>query len=237
MDTLRSIKAFLGSGARPSLGEHPETRPFITISREAGIDGGAVMHSLLERLREQDPGDPPWTGWHRELAERVAREHGVSEFLAANLIDQDHGLLRDLLEGFSLAGDYANTEVAVYHRMAATLRAVARAGRAVIVGCGGVLLTRDMHAGIHLRLVAPMWWRVMRHAQRQAVSDSEARNRVAEIDRNREAFYRKYFPLQPLEPSTFTATFNVAEIDHETLVDAAAKVVLSRIVDGKPVTA
>ena len=42
------------------------------------------------------------------------------------------------------------------------VRALAEVGRVIIVGRGGVFITRDLPGGIHVRLVAPREWRVRR---------------------------------------------------------------------------
>ena len=54
----------------------------ITISRQAGIDAGAVANRVAALLNEQAPKDPnPWQSYDRRLIEQVAKEHDLPEDL------------------------------------------------------------------------------------------------------------------------------------------------------------
>ena len=66
----------------------------------------------------------------------------------------------------------------------------------------------------------------MRYAETAGISEAEAKKRVREIDHNRDAFFRKYWPHRPLTPATFTATYNLAEMSLDAWVDSAAPLVL-----------
>jgi hypothetical protein len=98
MNQLRPILAAVSS----HLTEHEEALPngplpFITLSRQAGAGAVPLMHELLERLRQIDTDVPPWTGWHRELVERIAADHEMSASLVDALEDSDRSFLRQLL--------------------------------------------------------------------------------------------------------------------------------------------
>ena len=72
----------------------------------------------------------------------------------------------------------------VYRRVASTIRALAGAGRAVIVGRGGAFITADLAAGIHVRIVAPAEFRVREMARRLGISADAAADVVREILNN-----------------------------------------------------
>ena len=113
---------------------------------------------LAKRLNAADPGELPWTVWDNELVERVAVEHQLPAASIESLKDQQPSWLEEALGGLML-GDHPD-ELKVYHRVAATTRLLAEMGRVVIVGRGGAFITRNLLGGIHLRLVAPLEFRV-----------------------------------------------------------------------------
>ena len=223
MSRLRPIVAAVGAGARTA-DHHSQTRhPFITISRQAGAGGHTLMEGLIARLRETDPADPPWTGYDRELVERVAREHHVSAPRVEHLGDEPYSWLDDLIRGLDMTG-FTETELVVARRTAKTIHDLAERGRTIIVGRGGVFVTADLPGGLHLHLVAPLADRIAHLAQLHNISRSEAAEEARQIDANRQAFYRRYFN-RSLEPELFTMTLNTSAMDEQAMLDAIVSVV------------
>jgi cytidylate kinase len=104
--------------------------------------------------------------------------------------------------------------------MRETIRALARAGRAVLVGHGSVYMTRDLPGGIHLRLIAPREIRIEHLADRFALSHDDAEKRMERIDRQRRKFFQHFWPGQPHRPEIFTAVFNTAQLSEQQLIRA-----------------
>jgi cytidylate kinase len=187
------------------------TVPFVTISRQAGARGRSLATQLAERLNEIDPGPLPWTVWDDELVERVAKEHGLPHQRVAALEDERPSWLEEILGGLTITeGKTPADELAVYRRVAATIRALAELGRVIIVGRGGAYVARDIPDGVHVRLVAPLEFRVAAAAQQQGISRKAAAAWVKERDASRDAFYRRHWPSRPLVPENFTMLLNVS---------------------------
>jgi cytidylate kinase len=192
-------------------------RPFATISRQAGAGGKTVAAMLAEALnRIEEPANASWCAWDQELVTKVAADFAIPEAAVESLEDQNHPLLREIISSL-VSEDHCN-EFKVYRRVARTIRALAGAGRAIIVGRGGVFLTAEMPAGVHVRLIAPLADRVARTAERLQISQSQAAARVQEIDRNREAFYHRHWPTKRVNPEAFCLTINTAAMSDEQIV-------------------
>src|SRR5688500_896535 len=195
--------------------------PFITISRQAGAGGRSLARQLAERLNKVDPGELPWTTWDNELVEKVASEHYVPAARVEALEDERPSWFEECLAGLALGGlgDWPD-EFKVYHSVAVTIRALAEMGRVIIVGRGGAFITRDLPGGIHIRLVAPLDYRVDAMARLLDISPAAAAHVVHERDRNRGAFYQCHWPKRSLAPESFTAAFNTAAVPPEQLVES-----------------
>ena len=202
-------------------------RPFLTISRQPGAGAWTLARRLVERLNASDPGGPPWTCWDKELVEKVAGEHHISSDLVQSLGERSRSWLEDALAGLSNRAEYAD-EFTVYRRVAQTIRALAQAGRVVIVGRGGVHITRGMPGGIHLRLVAPLPYRVASMARSLGMPESKAAGVVHDMERARVAFHHRYWPREPLIPEAFTAVLNTEAIGELRLCEWLATLVSSR---------
>lgn len=144
--------------------------------------------------------------------------------------DRRHTWLTDLLENLAWPSDsrHHQDEFKVYRRVAITIRALVNGGHAVIVGRGGAFLTAYQPGGIHIRLVAPLAHRVAHTAERDGLSQKQAAGKVAETERNREAFYRRHWPGRPVGPEAFTITFNSAQLTAEEMVDCVLPLIHSR---------
>ncbi|HEX2971362.1 MAG TPA: cytidylate kinase-like family protein, partial [Tepidisphaeraceae bacterium] len=188
---------------------HPNspTRPFITISREPGAGGLTLGKALAEALTAADPNQGAWTCWDRELVEKVAADYHLSRNMVESLEETRHSWLADLLESLSFSDQAPTTdEATIYARVSETIRALARAGRVIIVGRGGVFVTRRMPGGIHVRLVAPLEYRVAFMAKLLNVSSEAAAAYVKEADHNRRAFFERHWPGESLKAEAFTIT-------------------------------
>lgn len=222
-DTVRPILAHLRTQerARPAAPRHgPPAEPFITISREAGAGARTLAQQIVQRLNDAFPGERPWTAWDRELVEKVAADHNLSAPLIESLEYANRSLLSDFLGSLSFSDDpSAADEAKVYGRVARTIRALAQAGRVVIVGRGGVFITRTMPGAIHVRLVAPLEHRIEFMSKHHQMSAKDAKRYVRELDRNRRMFFRRYWPEETLDPERFALTINAAQVELEPTLD------------------
>jgi cytidylate kinase len=196
------------------LGTTPPQRapaPFVTVSRQAGAGGRSLAVQLAQRLNEIDPGPLPWTVWDNELVERVAADYHLPKVRVAALEDERPSWLEETLANLAIGSTTGHPdELAVYHRVGATIRALAELGRVIIVGRGGAYVTRDMPQGLHVRLVAPLEFRVAATAELLGVSKEKAADWVRETDASREAFYRRHWPNRPVVPENFSMILNSA---------------------------
>lgn len=221
---MRPIIGTISTSMRPSQADargrqSPAPLPFVTIARQAGAGGVTLAQVLVKRLNEPDPGKQPWSAFDRELVERVAADHKISASLIESLGEASSSWLSEFFAGlkFSDRGKLAD-ELQVFRRVAQTIRALAQVGRVVIVGRGGAYITRNMPGGVHVRLVAPLAHRIKASAERHGLSKTEAADHIRQFDRNREAFYKRYWPDQTQGPELFTATLNTSDLDEDQLI-------------------
>ena len=219
MKELHPIIGALASSAVQHSQQHAKPLPFITISRQAGAGGRTLKDKLVDRLKQIDPAQPPWQGFDRELVEKVCAETKLYEPLVAALGEESRSLITDLIASIGSRG-LEPMEITVYRKVAKTIRALAQAGRVIIVGRGGVFLTNGMESGVHIDLVAPLEYRIAQTQKARNLSEKEAAAWVKKIDQGRQAFYSRYWPGRQATPEVFTAVFNTARVSDDAIVDA-----------------
>jgi len=194
---------------------------FITISRQPGIATDEFASHLADRLSSLCSG---WKIWDRELVEKVAADHHIAAELVAALGQRGRTWLEDFIHGLAISVSPPE-ESAVYRRVATTIRALAQAGKAIVIGRGAVHITADLPGGVHVRLVAPWGYRVWRLAEELGISRDEAAREIERLEREREQFYRRYWQNHAPAPEIFSITLNAVAGDAEHLADCVLPLV------------
>ncbi len=205
---------------------HP-ARLFVTVSRQPGIDASSFSHRLANRLDQIEAAN--WLAWDRELIEKVSAEHGIAKDIVDTIEKRPFSWIDRLVQDFSFSDDTPEAiELRAAKYVMVTIRALAEAGHAVIVGRGGVFVTEGMPGGIHLRLVAPLEHRIKAVAERDQVSLKAAANNIADSEHNRAMFYRQFWPKKSIAPETFTATLNTARLSADEMEECVLAIIRNR---------
>ncbi len=226
-----TLKELRGDASRPTVERPVRVQPFITISREAGAGGttlGVLLAHRLTRLASEgltldgrgasSPQDAPkWNCLDREAISAIAADDHLSAELIASLEIGGHSWIQQFFEG--MAHTDRLSDLAAFKKAVAAIRALSHNGRVILIGFGGVFVTRDMPGGVHLRLVSPMEIRIRNFANSNALSEKEARTRVAVLDANRDAFIQTYWPQQRMQPERFHLTLNSGMLTDDQMVD------------------
>jgi hypothetical protein len=172
-------------------------------------------------LNEIDPGDREWSVWDKELVNCVVREHQIAPDLIESLDAMGPGgsWFDSFLKGFATAGAMTFDEMQIFRRVATTVRAIAMVGRCIIVGRGGVYATSDLPGGVHVRLIAPLEYRVERYRRTHGVTEQVAVKDVQRIDRYRDDFHLRDWRNHSSVAEIFTLTLNSARLTDAQMVD------------------
>jgi cytidylate kinase len=209
----------------PRSGESLPVWPFVTISRQAGSGGIKFGRLLAERLNRRHPSlEHPWHSLDRELVQRIAADHHLSTDLIDSLEKSSHSWIEEFIGGFSHT-DQSPSDLAVFRRVMQTMRALARAGHVILVGLAGVLMTRDMPGGLHVRIIAPFEWRVKNLAKNDGLAEADAREKVKLLDKDRNSFVAKYWPRLTDHNEAFHVTLNASLLGEEQMADCVVPLV------------
>lgn len=197
----------------------------ITLARQLGSGGGQVGELVAQRLG--------FVYVDREILRRAAEQAGVD---AATLEDTDERrpsileLMSSAIVGYQLplVPEYMPPDVLLpatpsrdaYRRLIEdVMRDVASRGNAVIVGRGGQVILKNVQPALHVFIYAPFETRVRRIAERDGISEAEARNRARESDRNRSGYLKTYYGAEWQDPGLYDLVLNTGRFSLEESVD------------------
>jgi cytidylate kinase len=181
----------------------------ITVTREYGAGGYEVAQRLAELLG--------WELLDRELLHRAA---AVEHLPDAELERLDEKAVR-LADRFRLHPPHQK----YIHGLTEAARQAADRGNVILVGRGTGQLLTNLPNVLHLRLVAPIEWRVRRMAEKEGWSLEEATARCAEQDRTRGRFTRYFFGDAPFQAASYHLVVNTQRVSLDDIAAGVAALV------------
>ncbi len=162
---------------------------------------GRFLQTMLERSAVAGVSGEPYFGRGIEMlpAETYIELAGDPSSSAQNLNDQ--------------AFIEATTSV---------VRDLARAGDVVIIGRGANIILADVPGVLHVGLVAPLEVRVETAIQREHFTREEAQRYVEELEQARVTFFRKFFKVNPFDPSLYHIMLNMGEVEPKAAAEIVA---------------
>jgi len=113
-----------------------------------------------------------------------------------------------------LAGDPSSStqrvnDKAFIEATTAVVTDLAKAGDVVIIGRGANMMLADVPGVVHIGMWAPLDVRVQTAMDREHFSRQEAEKYVEELEQARLTFFRKFFKVNPSDPSLYHVMLNM----------------------------
>jgi cytidylate kinase len=202
--------------AQPAL-----TGPVVTLSREYGCPSKLIAQALTDHLNHRSDAAKTgrWRFINKEIVESAARELELKPVEMNYLLSSGgKGVLEDIMASFSPL--YVSD-----HRIRKTITKVvndiAHKGNIVIVGRGGVGVLHGRPATLHVRLTAPIEWRIPQICLLRNVSEHEAVKLAQETDKKRTALI-ELLSGRKFSSYLFDLTFNCQTMTMDEIVDTIA---------------
>jgi cytidylate kinase len=183
-----------------------QTGPVITISRLTGCDGREVAAALVAQLNLRHNTNK-WKWIDKDIIYHAAHElktdtNRVETYYQGMTMND----MSEMIMAFS--GSFVS-DSSVKKAIKEVVLSIAREGHAVIIGRGGVAITRDMTNALHIRLVAPLYWRVENVMRKKSMIIEKAEEYVVETDEKRNKMIVSFLDKKPLSIDyLFDSTLN-----------------------------
>jgi len=188
----------------------PEPEPdgvtrVVTLSRELGSGGNEIARILQQETE--------WAVWDRELVEEIGRSAHVRTKVVDSVDERTRSEIQEVIG--ELAGEHLG-QLGYRRHLLQVILTIARHGRAVIVGRGANYLLPE---ALNVRIIAPMHQRVARVAEREGISQDEARQRCQKSDRERAQSVRMLFGKEIADPAGYDLVISTGEMGTRGAVD------------------
>lgn len=195
--------------------------PVITLSREYGCYASEIARLLAEKLSDINHEKKIELNWQvvsKEVIEESAKHLEVDkEEIAHIFAANEKTFLADLIVSFS--NKKYMSDSLIKKTISNVVKTYGNQGYTIIVGRAGCTLCSDIDKALHVRLVAPLSWRVEQIRNRFKKSKVEAEKQVQEFDQKREKFM-KYFKGDKPACEMFDVFYNRARLSSNDIVDS-----------------
>lgn len=203
--------------------------PAITVSCECGCSGNIFADKLLSKIEAYHKTKNKTSSWRRvshEIIENAAKELNCSakdlqyvfKFEQKNAFDE-------ILDAFS--EKYYKSDRKIRKTIKQVIRNFAVDGHVIIVGRGGVIISNDIKDSFHIRMVAPLEWRIQNIMKKKNFSFDKAKAYVMDFDRKRQ-YLKNQFAGKKTDDSIYDIIFNAASLNCDEIVDIVMKIIEKR---------
>ena len=201
--------------------------PIITISRESGCPSKLIAQMLTDALNKISikTAPPKWKYISKEVVEEAAGKLDIKTVEMNYLISSgEKGLVEDLLTSFS--PNYVSSRK-IKKILNDVIRTLAMQGHLVIVGRGSVAILQGCPHVLHIRLQAPLEWRVQEMCASRGLKETEALKMTNETDKKRTALIELLLGRK-FEQNLFDVVFNCNTFSKEDIVQSILRIMQVR---------
>ena len=180
--------------------------PVITLSRLTGCDARQVAEILVDDLNHKY-GTSKWRWVDKDIIYAIAKELNTDTQRVENFYKGiELSNISEMIMAFS--GGFVS-DLRVKKAIRDVVLSICKAGHIVIVGRGSVSIAHDINDALHIRLLAPFYWRVENIMKKKAVDMEAAEEYVVETDEKRFNLIQTFLDKKPLNIDyLFDATIN-----------------------------
>jgi len=182
--------------------------PFVTLSRQTGAGGHLLAQECQKWMSlSRDPLFQGWQIFDTPTCMKLLEQAHLRIPYQSILDEEYHSEVEDLI--YQVLTNRPPQQD-VFRKVSNGIRALAYAGKVIIIGRAGVCATADMPRGIHIRLVANYTDRVERMMRGLQVTESQARQIIEERDTQRARLVRRHYSRSIDDPLLYDAVWNTS---------------------------
>jgi len=216
IDLVQYMKSRYLEGNAPA----QDPGPVITIAREMGCPGKKVAQHLTECLNKRLGKKDKWKWVGKEIFEEAAKELDLPINEVKNVFKKGRSVIDEIVT--AQTQKFYKNDRQVRKTIGQVIRSMANDGHVIILGRGGVAITRDISHSLHIFLEAPLEWRVTLISEKHGYDQEEAKKYILSIDKRR-AKYREYFRGKNTDYTWFDLKFNCMTLSIEEIVQEIIK--------------
>jgi len=190
--------------------------PVITISREVGCNGLKLANLIANRLNKRKTKDD-WRVLSKEIFNQSAVELNMQTEHVKRVFKQtDKYTFDEILKAFN--NKNYKSEQKIINTLIEVVRTFAIDGYSIIVGRAGHEIANDIKNALHIRLIAPLEYRVNTIQINNELNREKAIQFIKKVEDER-ILFRKTINVHHIREDLFDLTLNRAAFTNDEIVD------------------
>ncbi|MEA3446491.1 MAG: cytidylate kinase-like family protein [Bacteroidota bacterium] len=191
-----------------------ESGPLITLSRDYGCPGKNIATMISNEIQKKY--GQQWKMISKEILETLAKELHLNPSVVQDLANFEDRRLTDYI-ALLLSKDYYPGEIKIKKTLCEIILSFANKGNTIIVGRAGFYISKHINRSFHIKLYAPIEWRIDYMSEKRGLSYPDAMKLVEEMSHKREQFLN-YFAIQKKKDVEFDALYDCSLLSSEQIV-------------------
>jgi hypothetical protein len=141
-----------------------QTGPYISVSRDFGCMANVIAQKLSAQLTQRNRQKGIKTEWkwiNKVILEEAARALELSPSKIEYVFQSQKKTTMDEIVS-AMSARYYKSDKQIRKTIIEVIRSIVKTGNVIIVGRGGVAFKNDNPTSLHIKLIAPIEWRVDR---------------------------------------------------------------------------
>jgi cytidylate kinase len=191
--------------------------PVITISRLTGCDARQVAAILVDELNHKF-NTTKWKWVDKDIIYAIAKELNTDTQRVENFYKGiELSNISEMIMAFS--GGFVS-DLRVKKAIRDVVLSICKEGFVILVGRGGVSIASEIKDALHLRLIAPFYWRVENVMKKKSMDIEAAEEYVVDTDEKRFNLIQAFLDKKPLNIDyLFDATINRSSFTIQEISD------------------
>ncbi|MBR09790.1 MAG: hypothetical protein CMP48_19150 [Rickettsiales bacterium] len=202
--------------------------PAITVSRTYGCDEHEFVKALIRKLNQlRDKGlkSHAWKYINREIIEESAKQLKMQAYDVENRVMVHHEPQSEWFANFDSHKKLSDSEIIdVIKDMITTY---AKKGNVIIIGRGGIGVVKSMPNSLHIRLNAPIDYRIGIVAKQMNMNPMDAEEMIRSIDNQRKK-WAEHLIERPIDDAAFDLVFNMERMKVDEMSDQVVNLLVKR---------
>ena len=190
-----------------------------------GCPGKKVAQLLQEKLNQKGIKKHihfDWKWVSKEIIDHAAKELELEPERIKSAFKHPRSFIEEIIT--SQSKKYYVNDRRIRKTIGEVIRSMANDGHVIILGRGGIALTRDIPKSLHISLEAPLEWRCALVSEKLGLSLADAKIYIKDID-DRRLQYRTYFQGKNNDYTWFDVRFNCMTLTASEIVDSIVKLI------------
>jgi cytidylate kinase len=194
-----------------------EDGPVITISRMTGCDARQVAAILVDELNLKY-GIKKWRWVDKDIIFAIAKELNTDTQRVENFYNGiELSNISEMIMAFS--GGFVS-DLRVKKAIKDVVLSMCKEGFLILVGRGGVSIAHEIADALHIRLIAPFFWRVENVMKKKEMDIEAAEEYIIDTDEKRFNLIQAFLDKKPLNIDyLFDATLNRSGFTIQEIAD------------------